>query len=305
MKFIIKRIGYALIVLIVISILAFLMVRLAPGSPARILLPQGATDEQIRLKEIEMGLDRPLYEQYFTYMKGLLRGDLGYSYSFNRPNLELISDRLPATLLLTLAGVFVSLLISIPLGVLGGIKRGSFIDFLAIFTALLGQSMSPVWVGVLLMLVFAVWLGWLPSTGIGTWKHIIMPAVTMGLPLAAVVTRITRAGMIDVLQEDYITATYAKGLSKGKIIFKYALKNVLIPVITIVGIQIGTFLGGAIVVEQIFSWPGIGMLCMQSILNQDFQLVQSLLLVISAMFVFINLIVDVVYSFVDPRTKLS
>lgn len=305
LSYILKRLGYTVFILIGVSILTFFLIHLAPGNPARLLLPQGATDDQIAAKEIEMGLDKPLVEQYGNYMVKLVQGDLGTSYSFNKPNAQLIRERLPATVTLTLAAVFVSLCISLPLGVLGGIKRGSAIDFGAMFVAVLGQSMSPVWVGIVLILIFSVWLGWLPAMGIGGVGNLVLPAITLGTPLAALVTRMTRAGMIDVLQEDYITATYAKGLPKYKIIFKYALKNVLIPVITVVGIQIGTFLGGAIVTEQIFNWPGIGMLCLQAINNRDFQLVQSLMIVISTMFVFVNLLVDILYTFIDPRIKLE
>ncbi len=304
-RFICKRLGYTVIVLIGVSIITFMLLHLAPGSPARLLLPQGSSEEAVKAKEIEMGLDRPLTVQYFEYMNNLLHGDLGKSYSFNKSNAELIGERLPLTIELTLAAVFVSLCISIPLGVVGGIKRGTTIDFFAIFFALLGQSMSPVWTGVLLILFFSVKLGWLPSMGWGSLKNVILPAIALGTPMAALVTRMTRAGMIDVLQEDYITATFARGLSKGKIIFKYALKNVLIPVVTVVGIQIGTFLGGAIVCEQVFNLPGIGMLCLQAINNRDFPLVQSLMLVVSAMFVFVNLGVDILYTFIDPRIKLE
>jgi peptide/nickel transport system permease protein len=305
LRYIGKRLVFTIFILIGVSIIVFMLMHLAPGSPARLLLPQGASDEQVKAKEIEMGLHRPLIVQYLDYMGNLIRGDLGTSYSFNKSNATLIGERLPLTIKLTLSAVLVSLCISIPLGVLGGIKRGSILDFIAMFVAVLGQSLSPVWIGIVLILVFSVWLGWLPSMGFGEIKHMVLPAITLGTPMAALVTRMTRAGMIDVLQEDYITATYAKGLSKGEIIFKYALKNVLIPVVTVVGIQIGTFLGGAIVTEQVFNLPGVGMLCLQAINNRDFPLVQSLMLVISAMFVFVNLLVDIIYTFIDPRIRLE
>ncbi|MGE5613217.1 MAG: ABC transporter permease [Bacillota bacterium] len=305
LRYILKRLGYTVIILLGVSIIVFTILHLAPGSPARILLPQGATDEQVRAKEIEMGLDRPLVEQYLDYLGDLLRGDLGTSYSFNKQNAQLIGERLPLTVKLTLLAVLVSISISIPLGVLGGIKRGSAIDFGAMTFALLGQSMSPVWIGIVLILCFSVWLKWLPSMGPGGLSHMILPAITLGTPMAALVTRMIRAGMIDVMQEDYITAIYARGVSRGKVLFKYALKNVLIPVITIVGIQIGTFLGGAIVTEQVFNLPGIGMLCLQAINNRDFPLVQSLMIVISALFVMVNLLVDIIYTFIDPRIRLE
>lgn len=304
-KYVLKRLGYTVLVLLGVSIISFMLLHLAPGNPARLHLPQGASDADVEAMSEEMGLNRPLSEQYFSYMAGVLKGDLGRSISFNKNNVDLIKERLPATASLTLVAVLFSLIISIPLGVISGIKRGSITDFFATFFALLGQSMSPVWLGLLLILVFAVDLQWLPAMGFGGLKNYILPAVTLGAPMAALVTRMVRAGMIDVMDEDYITATYAKGVKSSKIVFRYALKNVMIPVITVVGIQIGTFLGGAVVVEQIFQWPGIGSLTIAAINQRDFPLVQALLLVISAMFVLVNLVVDILYTVVDPRLRFD
>ena len=303
LRFLIRRTGYTILVLWGVSVITFALIRLAPGNPARLLLPQGATDAEVEALAESMGLKRPLVEQYLTYMRNVVKGDLGLSLSYKKPNLQLIGERLPATVVLTAAAVLVSLSISIPMGVMGGIKKGSFIDFLAMFFALLGQSMSPVWIGLVLILFFAVHLRWLPAMGYGNLKHVLLPAITLGTPMAALVTRMTRSGMIDVLSEDYITATRAKGVSQNAIVFKYALKNVMIPVVTVLGIQIGTFLGGAVVTEQIFQWPGIGGLTIAAINQRDFPLVQALMLVISFMFVMVNLAVDILYTFLDPRLK--
>lgn len=304
-KFILKRLGYTVIVLLGVSVLTFLLLQLTPGSPARLLLADTATEEEIAAKEHEMGLDLPLYEQYFRYISGVLRGDLGTSYFFKIPNAGLIFSCLPATGYLTLMAMIISIVIALPLGVIAGRKRGSLTDLFAMLFAMLGQSISGVVLGLIFMLVFAVNLHWLPAMGYGGLAFVIMPATSLAMQMAALITRMLRSGMVDVLQEDYITATYAKGISEHEIVLKYALRNAILPVITIIGLQVGTFLGGAIVTEQIFTWPGIGSLTVQAIGNRDFSLVQSILLVISACFVLVNLLVDIIYTIVDPRMSFN
>ena len=291
-KYFLKRLGFCVFVLLGVSIISFILVHLAPGNPAELMLGDGATAEQIAAMEVELGLDKPLVEQYFLYMKGVLQGDMGDSIFFKRPCLDVIKESLPATLTLTVTAILVCLLISIPMGVIAGVKRGSLVDLGAMSFAILGQSLSAVWLGILLVLVFAVKLQWLPAFGYGTAANMIMPSITLGVPTAALICRLTRAGMIDVMSEDYILNAMSKGIPKSRVVVKYALKNVLIPVITVVGVQIGTFLGGAVVTEQIFSLPGIGRMIVQSISRRDFPLIQSGLLVISAMFVFVNLLVQ-------------
>lgn len=305
LKFILKRLGYTVIVLIGVSILTFLLLQLTPGSPARMLLSDTATEEEVAQLEHEMGLDRPLYEQYWKYISGVFKGDLGTSYFFKVPNADLIFSCLPATGYLTLVAMLIALVIAIPLGIIAGTKRGSFTDLIAVLFAMLGQSVSGVVLGLVFMLVFAVNLKWLPAMGYGGLAYVIMPATSLAMQMAALITRMLRSGMVDVLQEDYITAAYAKGISRFEIITKYALRNAILPVITIIGLQVGTFLGGAIVTEQIFTWPGIGTLTVQAIGNRDFSLVQSILLVISACFVLVNLLVDIIYTLVDPRMSFN
>lgn len=305
LKFIIKRLGYTVVVLIGVSILTFLLLQLTPGSPARLLLADTATEAEVAAMEHKMGLDKPLPIQYFDYISGVLRGDLGTSYFFKVPNAGLIFSCLPATGYLTLVAMVIALLISIPLGIVAGMKRGSLTDLIAMFFAMLGQSVSGVVLGLIFMLVFAVNLKWLPSMGYGGLAFVIMPATSLAMQMAALITRMLRSGMVDVLQEDYITATYAKGISRREIVTKYALRNAILPVITIIGLQVGTFLGGAVVTEQIFAWPGIGSLTVQAIGNRDFSLVQSILLVISACFVLVNLLVDIIYTLVDPRMSFN
>lgn len=300
-----NRLIYSIVVLLGVSVVVFLLLHLAPGNPARLMLPEGASDEEVAKMEIKLGIDKPLPVQYFNYMKDVLRGDLGESLYYKQPNAKIIGEYLPATFVLTFVAVGLSVIIGIPLGIIGGVKKGTLSDFFAMFFALLGQAMSPVWLGIVLIFIFAVKFHWLPPFGYGNLNNMIMPAITLGTPMAALVTRLTRAGMIDVLQEDYITSIRAKGLPEKLVIYKYALKNVLIPVITIVGIHIGTFLGGAVVTEKIFGWPGIGNLAVGAIYCRDFPLVQSILLVISALFVFVNIVVDIIYTMVDPRLSFE
>ena len=305
LKYIIKRLGYTVLVLLGVSILTFSLLQLTPGSPARLMLSDDATEEQIKEKEIELGLDKPLVVQYFNYMSDVLRGDLGESIFYKMPNATLIMQRLPATGYLTIVAMAIALIISLPLGIIAGVKRGSATDFIAMIFALLGQSVSSVVLGLIFILFFAVKLGWLPTMGYGGLEYVIMPAVSLAMQMAALITRMLRSGMVDVLQEDYITATYAKGISRNTIIMKYALRNAILPVITVIGLQVGTFLGGAVVTEQIFGWPGIGTLTVQAIGLRDFSLVQSILLVISACFVLVNLLVDIIYTLVDPRMDFN
>ncbi|KAB1435714.1 ABC transporter permease [Candidatus Galacturonibacter soehngenii] len=304
-RFLLKRLLASLLVLFGVSIIAFSLIRIAPGNPAMLMLPENATEEQIKNTEAKMGLDKPVVEQYLSYMGNVLQGDLGVSIFYNETCSNLIFKRLPATAQLTLIAVCISLIISIPLGIIAGIKRGTGVDFGAVLFALIGQSMSQVWFGLLLILLFGVTLGWLPTQGYGGFKNILMPAITLGLPLSAIVVRMLRSDMYDVMQEDYIVSTYAKGIGQWEIYLKYALKNALLPVITVTGMQIGQLLAGAIIVEQIFGWPGLGTLTVQAINMRDFPLIQSILLITAAIFVTVNTLVDILYTVIDPRMKLN
>lgn len=304
-KFIIKRLIMTLFILFFVSIIAFALIRIAPGNPAMMVLPDGASAEAIRAMEIKLGLDQPLIVQYFRYIGGGLQGDLGTSIIYKLPVKDLILQRLPATFKLTVITMIVCLVISIPLGIIAGSRQGTLLDFLATMFALLGQSMSTVWMGILVIYIFAVKLELFPAMGYGTWQNYVLPALTLGYPVAAQVTRMGRSGIIDVLKEDYITATYAKGISKAVVYTKYAFKNALIPIVTIVGMQIGIYLAGAVVVETIFAWPGFGQLIFQAVGNRDYPLVQSCLLVSAALFAIVNMLVDIINSFIDPRITLQ
>ena len=299
LEYIVKRIGQTIIVLFFVSVFAFSLIRLAPGNPALLMVPDGSSEEVIAAMEEKLGLNDPLPVQYFRYISGILRGDLGDSTQYRVPVINIVKERLPNTAVLALVSVFVGLCIAIPLGIFAGARRGTFADFFAMFTALLGQSLSPVWLSVLLMLIFANWLNVLPSSGMDSWKNLILPVATLAYPMAAQITRVGRSGMIDTLSEDYITATYAKGISNLEVNWKYAFKNALIPIVTLVGITMGSFLSGTVIVETVFGWTGIGQLMTQSVGVRDYAMVQSLIL-ISA-----NMLVDIINSFIDPRMTLS
>jgi ABC-type dipeptide/oligopeptide/nickel transport system permease component len=301
LKLILKRLVLTVIVMVGVSIIAFVLVRLAPGDPARLMLGNEATDEAVAELHAKLGLDEPWIVQYGTYMNGVFHGDLGRSYYFKKPNIDLIRDRLPNTAALTAYGMILIIGVGLPLGLIAGIKKGSAIDVFSMFLALIGQAMSPVWLCLLLILVFGVGLRMLPTQGMGSFAHIIMPSICIAFGFIALVTRMLRSGMIDVLHEDYITATRARGIGKFKVYTKYAFKNALLPIITVMGNNIGVMMAGSMVIESIFNWPGLGHLTVVAINNRDFALVQSILLISAFIFVMCNLIVDILYTFVDRR----
>lgn len=305
LRYVLKRFGQTILVLFCVSLFAFVLIRLAPGNPALVVLGDGATEEDVVAMEIKLGLDQPLVVQYFKYITGILRGDLGRSSSYGMDVLELIKNRFPNTLKLACVTVLFGCLLAIPLGIIAGSYKGTPIDFFAMLFALLGQSMANMWRAVLCIYIFSVQLGWFPSIGMGGPKYYVLPVITLGWQMAAEVTRISRSGMIDALHEDYITATYAKGIHPFVVRWKYAFKNALCPVVTLVGLRMGALLAGTIIVEAIFSWPGMGQLLNSAVGQRDYQLVQSLLLVSGAMFTLLNFVVDIINSMIDPRIKLQ
>ena len=304
-RYILKRIGQTFIVLFAVSILSFVLIRLAPGNPAMMVLGDSATVEDIAAMEAKLGLDQPLVKQYITYIVGVLHGDLGTSIIYNKAVSSLVVSRFFVSLKISMAALAFSLVISIPIAILAGTHQGKFIDFFAMAFAVLGQSMPTVWLGILNILVFAVFLGIFPAFGYEGPMSLVLPAMTLGYPFAAVVTRMGRSGMIDVLREDYITATIAKGIPRHTVYMKYAFKNAMIPIVTLVGMQIGHFLGGAVVCETMFGMPGIGQLLNLSVGNRDYFVVQALLLLIATAFAVLNLLVDIVNALIDPRIRLQ
>lgn len=305
LRYILKRLGQTLIVIFVVTILAFMLVRLAPGNPAKLMLPETATEEEVHQMEERLGLDKPLYVQYWMYLSGLLQGDLGTSFSYNLPVMELIRVRIGYTLKLTVCTTLFALMLCVPLGIIAGSNRGRPADFFAMFFALVGQSMSPVWLAVVLVYIFSVILGWLPAVGSEGITAYILPAITLGYPMAAEITRVARSGMIDTLGEDYITATYARGVKRRVVNWKYAFRNAVCPVITLIGLGMSGHLAGSVVVESIFALPGIGQLINRAIEARDYPVVQSMLVVMAVVFALMNLLVDIINSFVDPRISLE
>lgn len=304
-KYILKRLGATVIVVLVVSLIAFFLLRLAPGNPARMMLPDDATEEEIAAMEVRLGLDKSVFLQYFIWFGNVLQGDFGTSINYSRPCISVILERLPNTLFMALMGSIVAIIIAIPLGIIAGVHQGTGLDLGCMFFALIFQSMSTVWLAVFLVLVFAVKLHWLPAFGVGGFKYVILPALTIGLPQAASTCRMARSGMVDVLREDYIVATRARGIRDSVINVKYAFKNALIPVITLVGGSVAAYLGGAIVTEQIFNWPGMGQLMSMSINNRDYPMVQAILLVTAMGIALVHLAIDLINSAVDRRIVLS
>ena len=304
-KFLIKRLAYSVLVLLVASMVAFFILRLIPGDPARIMLGDSASPEQLAEYRSSMGLDKPILVQYGMFIGRVLRGDFGVSTYYNKSCIDLISSRMPATIQLTCFATLVSLVTSIPIGLLASKKKGGFFDIFGMFIAVMGNALSPVWLGVLLILVFGVTLKVLPVQGYGSFANIILPGVTLGMSMTAAVVRQLRSSMFDILSEDYITATYVRGLKKFTVFTKFALKNAMLPVITIIGLNIANMLAGSVITESVFGWPGIGNLMMKSVSLRDYPLVQAILLISSSLFVLVNLAVDIVYTLVDPRMKLG
>jgi peptide/nickel transport system permease protein len=296
------RVLGALGVLLAAATVAFFLVRLS-GDPVKLLLPPDATAQQEATLRASLGLDRPLIVQYLDYLWGLPRLDLGTSLFYDRPVADVLFERLPATLELAGAAIVVSLVIAVPAGILAAVHRGRPADVGVMSAVLVGQSTPAFWAGILLMLLFAVTWQVLPASGYGSFPHLVLPAVTLAIYSVAVVARLLRSSLIDVLGSDHIRTAKAKGLSTSEIVFSHALRNASLPVITVVGLEVGSLLGGAILTEQVFSWPGIGSLTVEAITNRDFPLVQAAVLLFAATFVVVNLLVDVSYTFLDPRVR--
>lgn len=304
-RYISRRLIQMMIALFLMSVIVFLLGRLS-GDPVSMLLSQYSTEEdRVRITE-QLGLNKPVLEQYGIFIFNALKGDLGKSVAGdNRPALTLILERFPASLKLALVALIISILIGIPLGVLSAVKRGSFLDAFARLLALLGQSLPAFWLGIVLMYFFSVKLRLLPTSGYGGIRHFILPAATMGLFTVAAVTRLTRSSMLEVLDSEYIKLARIKGVSEVIVIWKHALRNSLMPVITFMGTFFATMITGAVVIETVFSWPGIGRLAYESILNRDFPVMQGVILFMTTLYILANLIVDILYAWIDPRIRYT
>jgi ABC-type dipeptide/oligopeptide/nickel transport system permease component len=303
LRYLVRRLLLTLPVLLGVATLVFALIHLVPGDPAQSMLGEGASQEEVVALREALGLNRPLLVQYQAFLTGLVRGDLGSSFRYGTPVAHEIRDRLFRTFQLAFAAMFVAMLIAIPLGMVAAVFRGTAIDHAAMTLSLIGISMPNFWLGPLLAILFAVHLGWLPVAGTGSLAHLVLPAVTLGAALAAILARMTRASLLEELRELYVLAARARGLSRLRAIVRHAFRNSLIPVVTIVGLQFGAVLTGTIITETIFAWPGVGRLLIQAINFRDYPLVQGCILLIAVTYVTMNLIVDVVYAWLDPRIR--
>ncbi|MDD3825429.1 MAG: ABC transporter permease [Anaerolineae bacterium] len=330
MQYLLRRLVLTIPVLLGVSIIVFTIMHVIPGDPVQVMFAgTGATEEQLTAMRHALGLDRPLPVQYGDYVARVVRGDFGQSIHFKQPVLDLILERMPATIELAVAGLLVALAIAFPVGILSALKRNTLIDYVAMTGATLGISLPTFWVGILFIMIFAVNLGWLPGSGRvdygvhlervtgllvldsiltgnlpalkDTLAHLVLPAGSLGIAVATFTTRLMRSSMLEVVGQDYVVTARAKGLGERVIITRHVLRNALIPVVTLVGVQMGGLLGGAVISETIFAWPGIGRLVIQAIYNRDFLLVQGVVLFFALISIVINLLTDIVYVWIDPR----
>jgi len=301
--YIAKRLLLTIPVLVGVAFIVFVMVRIIPGDPAQVIAGEAATREFVEELRRELGLDRPILVQFGDFLVRLTHGDLGRSIRSRIPVVEDLKVRIPNTLMLAAAGMAIATVVGVLAGIVSAVRPYSLVDTAVMLVALAGLSMPVFWSGLMLILLFAVLLGWLPAVGTGTPAHLVLPAVTLGLTSAAIIARMTRSSMLEVLRSDYIRTARAKGLAERGVVNRHALRNALIPVITVVGLQTGNLLSGAVLTESVFAWPGVGRLMVEGIQTRDYPIVQAAVLVVALSFVIVNLVVDVLYAVVDPRIR--
>lgn len=304
MEYFLRRLIISIPVVFIVSIVVFGMIFLS-GDPAVLMLPPEASDEQVADFRAAHGFDDPFVVQYGRFIRSALRGEFGKSIRYNQPAITLVLERLPATLQLSSISILFAVVLAVPLGIIAAVRRNSWVDYTASFLAVIGQSMPNYWLGFLLVYLIAVYLKLLPTSGGPGLRYVILPAVTIAFNLMAIISRMTRSSMLQVLNEDYIRAARAKGLSYWRAVLKHGVRNALLPVITIIGLQFGYILGGAVVIETIYAWPGLGLLTIQAIYNRDYPLVQASVMFLTLSFVGINLLVDVSYQLLDPRIRFA
>jgi len=303
-RYITRQLVQLVVVIIGISLLAFSILHVI-GDPVLLLLPQNAGKEEYERYHKILGLDQPVYVQYWKFVSRAVVGDFGKSWYTSTPAFTLVLERMPPTLYLTFAGLAAAMLIALPLGILAALKRHSFVDTLCTMLAVAGQAVPIFWLGIMLIIVFAVRLKALPASGYGTWQHFLMPAFSLGAFLAPITMRLVRSGVIEVMNMEYIKTARAKGVAERMVVIKHAFRNACIPVITVVGLQFGQLLGGAIVTETVFAWPGVATLTVESIRNQDFPVVQCAVVLLALVIVTVNLIVDIIVGLIDPRIRVG
>lgn len=308
-KFVLKRLLMMIPVLLGVTFLVFFILALSPGDPARMILGEQATEESVQMMREELGLNDPIPVRYFRYMSGVLKGDLGTSYRNKLDVASQVLDRFPNTVLLAVSGMLVAICIGVPVGILSAKRQYTLIDNIATVLGLVGVAMPTFWLGLLLVLFFSLTLRWFPSSGMGTGgilpvlKSLVLPAITLGTSCTANIMRMTRSSMLEVIRQDYIDTARSKGLTESAITRRHILKNALVPIITVVGLQFGYLLGGSALTETIFSWPGLGRLMVDSIKSKDMPMVLGSAIFLAVMYSIVNLLVDILYAFVDPRIK--
>jgi ABC-type dipeptide/oligopeptide/nickel transport system permease component len=303
--YVVRRLFFSLFVLWGAVTIIFVVLRLVPGDPAYIMLGPDADQAQVAALRAQLGLDHSLVQQYATYLANVVHLDFGQSFRLNADSMSLVLQRVPATIQLASTALLVSLLIGLPLGVIAALRAHSWVDRTISVFSLMGQSTPSFWLGIVLILVFARGLKVLPSAGSGTWSHLVLPTITLALPFLAILVRLTRSGLLEVVHEGYVQTARAKGLGEGVVVLVHALRNALIPIVTVVGLQFGALLGGTVIVETVFAWPGVGRLLIDSIGRRDYGVVQASILLVATIFVVINLLVDLLYGFLDPRVRLA
>src|SRR5215831_18681262 len=303
--YVLRRLWQSAVTLLGVSVFVFVILRVLPGDPAKMLLPEGAPQSAVDELNRQLGLREPLHIQYAIFLRSVFHGDFGQSFQYRAPALRVVVERLPATAQLTLAAMTLTVFAGVSIGIVAAVRRGTRYDYAGTALAVLGQSLPNFWLGIMLILLFGVALRWLPTSGFEGWRHLILPSVTLAAFPTALVARLTRSSMLEILNRDFVRTGRAKGLSEGNVVLRHALKNAAIPVLTVIGLQIGTLLGGAVITESVFAWPGMGKLIVDAIFFRDFPVVQTVLIFAATVFVVINLVVDLLYTVIDPRIRYS
>ena len=303
--YILRRVAQSALTLLGVSVLVFVILRVLPGDPARMLLPDGAPESAVAELNRQLGLREPLIVQYGLFLRSVAHGDFGQSFQYRAPALRVVLERVPATVQLTVAAMLVTIAAGVSLGIFTAVRRGTRYDVAGTILAVLGQSLPNFWLGIMLILFFGVALRWLPTSGFAGWTSLVLPAITLAAFPTALVARLTRSSMLEILNRDYIRTGRAKGLAERSVVLRHALRNAAIPVLTVIGLQIGALLGGAVITESVFAWPGMGKLIVDAIFFRDFPVVQTVLILSATVFVGINLLVDLLYTVIDPRIRYS
>jgi len=299
-QYLFKRLWHTVFVVIGISMISFFFIHLS-GDPVMLMLPGDASTQEIETLREQLGFNDPLYTQYLRFAGNAAQGEFGNSLYYKVPAMALILERLPASLELAAAAMLIALVVAVPIGIVSAVRRGSLVDMGSMLGALFGLSMPHFWLGIMMIMLFSVKLGWLPTSGRGSLAQLVMPSLALGMSLMAMFARLTRSVMLEVLSLDYIRTARSKGLKESIVIYKHALKNAMIPLVTVAGMQFGFLLGGTVIIETVFAWPGVGRLVVQAIFNRDYPLVQATVLVLSVIFVAVNFLVDMLYMYLDPQ----